>query len=169
MSSELSRLLQDTIDRELPYLRALSEHSSSIKPNGDDSWSPKQELGHLIDSATNNHQRFVRAALADEYRGPGYAQTAWVEINEYQETAWADIVSIWYQYNSLLVRTIRNIAQNKLATPCFIGEVKASQTLGFLIEDYVLHMRHHLDHLLKREHVTDYPAKASPMPLNTAV
>ena len=39
---------------------------------GPDSWSPRQELGHLIDSAANNHIRFVRAATEPEFSGPGY-------------------------------------------------------------------------------------------------
>ena len=160
MADELARLLQTTIDRELPQLQSLSEETSGIRPSGENSWSSKEELGHLIDSATNNHQRIVRAALEQEYRGPGYAQDDWVAMNGYQKTAWAKIVSLWYQYNCLLVRTVENVPENKLATPCFIGSATEPVTLAFVIEDYVLHAQHHIDHLLRRQWVTPYPGTA---------
>ncbi|MDE3198252.1 MAG: DinB family protein [Acidobacteriota bacterium] len=159
-SDDLALLLQQTIERELPHLRSLSEVAAALKPAGKTSWSPKEELGHLIDSAANNHQRFVRAALEPEYRGPGYAQEAWVSLNGYRETPWTEVVLTWYQYNRLLVRTMGNIPRNKLDTPCFIGSAQEPETLGFIIGDYVLHMQHHIDHLLGREQVTPYPSQA---------
>src|SRR6202007_3285317 len=96
------------IDCELPHLRALAEAVSVIRPAGEQSWSPKEELGHLIDSASNNHMRFVGGALDTEYRGPGYAQNAWVYLHAYQRMQWDEIVSFWFAYNSLLVRLIAN-------------------------------------------------------------
>jgi hypothetical protein len=157
-------MLEALIQNELPFLQAVSEAASLIRPNGDGSWSPKEELGHLIDSASNNHQRFVRAALEPEYRGPGYAQNAWVALHGYQETPWQTLVSLWYSYNEMLARLVANIPEDKLSTPCYIGAASGREparepvTLGFVIEDYVLHMRHHLDHLLQRPIVTRYPA-----------
>ena len=41
-------------------------------------WSPKEELGHLLDSAANNHQRIVRAQFEDNLSMPGYEQNRWV-------------------------------------------------------------------------------------------
>jgi hypothetical protein len=156
--SSLPKLLQQTIEREAPHLRALAEARSEIRPAGENSWSPKEELGHLIDSAANNHIRFVRAALEGAYRGPGYAQNDWVRIHAYQNTPWSSIVSMWEQYNYLLVKVLANIPENNLAADCFIGSADAPETLEFIIEDYVLHMRHHIDHLLGRQQVTQYPS-----------
>jgi len=164
MADELARLLQKTIDTELPHLQRLTEDASRIKPQGETSWSPKEELGHLIDSATNNHQRIVRAALEQEYRGPGYAQNDWVSMNGYQKTPWRNIVSLWYEYNCLLVRAVGNVPENKLMTPCFIGSAAEPVTLDFVIEDYVLHAQHHIDHLLRRQSVTPYPGTPQKSP-----
>ena len=160
MAHRLSALLQQTTDRELPCLRALDESIAEIQPAGTASWSPKEELGHLIDSAANNHQRFVRAVLDGSYRGPGYAQNDWVRIHGYRQMPWENLVSTWYSYNSLLARLIANIPENKLDANCFIGSAGLPDTLEFVIEDYVLHMRHHIDHLLQRQSITEYPSAA---------
>jgi hypothetical protein len=146
------------IRRELPFLQSLSESDSLLRPHGENSWSPKEELGHLIDSAANNHQRFVRAALEPEYRGPGYAQDSWVRLHGYRETPWTALVSSWYSYNELPARLISNIPGDRLSTPCYTGLAESPVTLGFAIDDYMLHMQHHIDHLLRRPIVTRYPA-----------
>ena len=160
MAHRLSALLRQTIDRELPSLRALDESIAQIQPAGPASWCPKEELGHLIDSASNNHIRFVRAALDGSYRGPGYAQNEWVRIHGYRQMPWEDLVSTWYSYNCLLARLIANIPENKLDADCFIGSAEIPDTLEFVIRDYVLHMQHHIDHLLKRQSITEYPSAA---------
>ena len=157
MATELSNLLQQTIDEELPHLRALPEIAAAQKPAGPDSWSPKEELGHLIDSAANNHIRFVRGAIESEYRGAAYAQNAWVNIHDYQGLPWITIVDFWFQYNTLLARLVSHIPEARMNTQCFIG-TGPPVTLRFVIEDYILHMRHHIDHLLKRENITTYPS-----------
>jgi hypothetical protein len=160
MSERLSALLRQAIDHEIGHLRTLSESAAQIHPAGPDSWSPKQELGHLIDSAANNHIRFVRAALDGVYRGPGYAQNDWVAIHGYALMPWETIVTAWHSYNTVLAVLIANIPQNKLAADCFIGSADTPDTLAFIVEDYILHMRHHIDHLLQRQSITEYPGAA---------
>ena len=157
MPSDLSLLLRNAVDRELPHLRQFSAESASIKPVGAESWSPKQELGHLIDSAANNHIRFVRAALEPELVGLSYAQNDWVDIHAYQDMSWDAIVDFWAQYNGFIADLLNHIPEDKLRTNCIIGKGDGV-TLRFLIEDYVLHMQHHIDHLLQRPVVTAYPA-----------
>ena len=103
MARELSDFLRKTIERELPELGRLKDETAAVRPSGEGSWSPKEELGHLIDSAANNHMRFVRASLDGTYRGPGYAQRDWVSIHGYQKMPWSDIVSTWLTHNRLLV------------------------------------------------------------------
>ncbi len=152
---EHSELLRDAIVRELPHLRGLSEERASI-PRGEGKWTPKEELGHLIDSAANNHLRFVGGATAAEFRGPSYAQDEWVRIHGYRGMPWEEIVAFWFQYNRLLVRLIAAIPAGRLETPCTIG-AGAPVTLGYLVEDYVIHMQHHIDLLLLRATVTQYP------------
>lgn len=157
---DLSLLLEETIEREHPHLRAVTDEQAAVHPDGPASWSPKQELGHLIDSAANNHIRFVRAALEPEYRGTGYAQNAWVDLHGYQDMPWHSILILWLQLNDLLASLIARIPENRMETQCFIGSAPPV-TLAFLIEDYILHMQHHVDHMLKRERVTAYPSAAT--------
>jgi hypothetical protein len=144
------------MESELPNLQTLDSGRVSVHPNGPASWSPKQELGHLIDSAANNHIRFVRAALEAEYQGPGYRQDEWVKIHGYQDIPWDLLVTFWFQYNTLLAAMVERIPPQRLSAICTIGDGKPV-TLAFIIEDYVRHMQHHLDHILAREVITAYP------------
>src|SRR5580704_2442195 len=82
MPTELALLLRRTIDRDVPELRALDDEKAARAPRPG-AWSPKQELGHLIDSAANNHMRFVLATVDGEFRGLGYAQDKWVAAHGY--------------------------------------------------------------------------------------
>jgi DinB superfamily len=156
MPRDLSLLLSQPVERELPNLRNVSEERASLA-RAPGKWSAKEELGHLIDSATNNHIRFVRAAIDGEFRGPGYAQDDWVRLHDYSGMLWESIVNIWFQYNTLLARLVDRIPDDRLNALCFIGTSPAV-TLRFVIEDYVLHMQHHIDQLLCREVITQYPS-----------
>jgi len=151
----LSSLLEATIDREIVFLRELAATQvvQSPKPGA---WSPKQELGHLLDSAVNNHVRFANAALAGAYTGPGYDQNAWVDLHGYQTMPWLELIDLWYDHNRLLVQLVRRIPADRLASLCTIGG-DAPVHLSALIGDYILHMQHHIDHLLARVNVTRYP------------
>jgi hypothetical protein len=153
MSQELAHRLRQRITDELPYLYSIPEADAASKPAS--KWSRKEELGHLIDSASNNHLRFVQGALQPEYRGPGYDQHACVQLHGYQDLSWADVLALWRSYNLLLAELIARIPADKLTTPCIIGD-GAPVTLRFVIEDYILHLRHHVDHILRREPFTPW-------------
>jgi hypothetical protein len=157
MQTELEQLLQKTIDAELPRLRALREEEVGLKTATE--WSRKEELGHLIDSASNNHLRFVRAALEPEFHGSPYDQNGSVMLHGYQDLRWSDLLEFWQRYNILLTHVIARIPERKLQTRCRVGD-SAEVTLRFLIEDYVAHMQHHLDHILRRDTITQYPGAA---------
>ena len=106
-------------------------------------WSRKQVIGHLIDSAANNHQRFVRAALQDSLELPDYDQDGCVRVAAVQEMPWAALLSLWTSYNRYLAHVIAHLPPNKLGVLCRIGS-NEPVTLQFLIEDYVQHLLHHL-------------------------
>lgn len=156
MARDLSILLTQTIEREVPNLRRLNDERASIA-RAPGKWSPKEELGHLIDSAANNHIRFVRGALEPEVRGPGYSQNDWVRLHGYRDMPWAKVLDLWCQYNAFLANLVANIPEERLVTPCFIAS-RSPVTLAFVIEDYILHMQHHIDLLLRRETITQYPS-----------
>ena len=136
-----TELLQ-TIEAALPRLRSIAEPEAA-RPRAPGKWSPKQVIGHLIDSASNNHQRFIRAQQGTELVFPPYAQDHWVNCQHYAERQWDDVVSLWHAYNRHLAHVIRHIPEDKRNVACVI-EPTEPVTLGFLANDYVAHLRHHL-------------------------
>lgn len=116
-------------------------------PLAADKWTRKQLLGHLIDSAANNHQRFIRAQLDGPHAFPGYEQESWVERNGYTDAAWSELVTLWRAYNLHLLRVLARIAPDQLEVICTVGD-SAPMTLGFIVEDYVRHLRHHLQQII---------------------
>jgi hypothetical protein len=136
------RELQAEVDTALPRLRALSE-ARATAPRGDGKWVRKEILGHLIDSAVNNQQRFVRARFSDPFVWPGYDQNAWVAAHDYRERGWTDLVDLWAASNTQVAAAMRSVPSDRLATSCAIGNDPAV-TLDWLMHDYVRHMRHHL-------------------------
>jgi hypothetical protein len=124
-------------------LRLIQETEASQKP-APGKWSRKEIIGHLIDSATNNHQRFVRAQMVDELTFPGYDQDEWVRRQDYNTKPWSELVELWRLINRHVAHIIRNLSQEKFQTPCRIGEAPEPTALGLIVEDYLTHLRHHL-------------------------
>jgi DinB superfamily len=137
MVNSLSSVIADA----LPHLSAMSDHAAAQKPTPD-KWSGKEILGHLIDSAANNHQRLVRLQLEREISLPGYEQEGWVRVTRYQDLRWADIISLWAAYNRHLASIIESIDQATLGHVWHSPE--GDVTLEFIATDYVRHLKHHL-------------------------
>lgn len=137
--------LDAVVSQTLPKLRAFSE-DEVMRSRGAGKWVKKEILGHLIDSAVNNHQRFVRAQMTERLVWPGYEQDGWVAVQKYSERPWTDIVSLWLQMNRHLVHVMANIRADRLGRECVIGD-EEPVTLEWLMSDYVRHLRHHLDQI----------------------
>ena len=133
--------LSSVVATALPRLSALSESEAAQKP-APNKWSKKEILGHLIDSAANNHQRFVRLQLQSTIALPGYEQDEWVRVGRYQHTPWTEVVALWAAYNRHLATIIESM------DPATLGHVWHSPdgevTLEFIATDYVRHLMHHL-------------------------
>jgi len=139
---KVSEELRQAVESSLVVLHHVTE-SESEKPALPGGWSRKQVLGHLIDSASNNHQRFVRASLEGSLEFPGYDQDGCVRVQAVQDAPWPLLVALWADYNRYLAHVIAHLPDSKLDSACGIG-VDAPVTLRFLAEDYLKHMRHHL-------------------------
>jgi hypothetical protein len=133
--------LGSVVEHALPYLSAITDDAASKKP-APGKWSKKEILGHLIDSAANNHQRLVRLQLEPEISLPGYDQDDWVRLNRYQQKPWNEIVTLWSAYNRHLATVIESLDDPAL------GHVwhspSSDVTLEFVAADYVRHLTHHL-------------------------
>jgi hypothetical protein len=140
----LTRLL-----REMPArLGAIPDEDASRAPEG--RWSAKQIIGHLIDSAGNNHQRWVRALSGPVLEFPKYDQDLWVATQRYADERWPDLVDLWLLYNRHLLHIASNIPPEKLQTVCIIGD-NPPATLESLVAGYTAHLKHHLGQILARE------------------
>ncbi len=138
LSAEVLRAVNSA--EEILRLVSLEESRVPILAGG---WSRKQVMGHLIDSASNNHQRFVRASLQDSLEFPGYDQNGWARVQAAQEADWPLLVALWANYNRFLAHVIAHLPPAKLEVPIRIGQSEPV-TLKFLAEDYVRHVVHHL-------------------------
>ncbi len=140
--------LRHRVADAIPRLRAMPEAEAAHKP-APERWSKKEILGHLIDSASNNHQRFVRAQLEGELTFPKYEQEGWARCQGYATADWSLLVDLWSAYNRHLAEVIARFPPDRLAAVCRIGEYEPA-TLAWLAEDYVRHMDHHLAQLWRK-------------------
>lgn len=151
--SDAAAELRRAVDEAMPVLRAIPDGASDRRP-APGKWSAREIVGHLIDSATNNHQRFVRAQFQGDLVFPGYDQDAWVAAQRYNAAPWRDLVELWRGYNLHLARVMEGVPaevrdrEHRRHNFHQIGfrpvpEGEAS-TLDYLMHDYVVHLRHHL-------------------------
>ncbi len=141
MTHTATELLQ-IVNETAPRLHAIPESVAALRP-APGAWSIKEIVGHLIDSAANNHQRFVRAPQAGALSLPGYDGDAWVREQGYQERPWPELVELWGLFNRHLAHVISRLPESVLEAPIRIG-TDGPFTLRFVVEDYVVHLRHHL-------------------------
>lgn len=137
--------LQYLIDVLPGRLATFSRETAEARP-APAAWSPKQELGHLIDSAANNHQRMVRAQLEDNLSLPDYDGERWVEIHGYYDREWTELIALWRAGNSQLLAAAKAVSEKAWSHTLTIGDSQP-MTLAFVIDDYITHMTHHLEHI----------------------
>jgi hypothetical protein len=144
---ELANQLRQAVAEALPRLGAITDAAASQAP-APGAWSRKQELGHLVDSSTHNEVRFVGATLEGGFSGRSYDQAGWVEVHGYGEMPWTDLIELCRLRKGLLGRVIERIPEAALGAECVIGG-GPPVTLGVLVEDYIRHLRGHLDHIAR--------------------
>ena len=154
VASDLGR----TVAQAKPLLMKLNNADTSTRPS-ENKWAKKEILGHLLDSASNNHQRFVRATLQGSLTFPGYDQNALVDLQNLAEVDWNFLVDFWTAYNRFLAHVINNLPVESAKITCNIGN-NAPATLEWIAQDYVAHLKHHLNQILGQTFETTYGAKA---------
>lgn len=150
---EIAAALRDAVDAATPRLLAISDDVSARRPDAE-KWCPREIIGHLIDSACNNHGRFVRAQLTDDLVFPGYAQDDWVRLQHYHERSWPTLIALWAAYNHHIADVIGAVPDevanrerhrhnlHEIAWTTVPPDVPT--TLAFFMDDYVGHLHHHL-------------------------
>ncbi|RYE24894.1 MAG: GNAT family N-acetyltransferase [Sphingobacteriales bacterium] len=143
---QTAQLLMDTITAALPSLSAISEETASLKPLSG-KWSAKEIIGHLVDSACNNQQKIVRAIIDTNSSFIPYRQDEWVSVQHYNTAPWQELLLLWQSYNRHIAHIITRIPERTLNNEVTTGE--NTYTLQFIAADYVVHMQHHLQEILK--------------------
>ncbi len=132
--------------------------AQSQVPRAEGKWSPREIIGHLIDSASHNHQRFVRAQFTDDLVFAGYEQEGWVRVQDYQAEDWADLVQLWRLYNQHILHLISLVPEEtrlKLRYKHNLHQIASDSlsetepvTLDWFMRDYLDHMKKHLKQIL---------------------
>lgn len=157
--NNLAKELHQIVEQVVPRLLAVPELRTQISP-AEGRWTAKEILGHLIDSAANNHQGFIRAQVTDDLLFVGYAQEQWVQTQYYNQVERQALVQFWRAYNTHWAHVIAHIPEDILLkkreryTLDKIGwrqvDVNESTTLAYLTGDHIGHLREHLQQIEDR-------------------
>ncbi|MDR0894069.1 MAG: DinB family protein [Prevotellaceae bacterium] len=113
----------------------------------------KQILGHLIDSASNNHQRMVRLQYSKNLLFfPDYRQDndLWISLQDYQNADWCNLIQLWKFYNLHIIQVIHSVDMTKLDSYwCDFEGTKV--TLQEMIEGYLEHLHLHMEEIRELE------------------
>ena len=143
---EIAQNLRNIIKQIVPQLKAISNDDASIKPRPE-KWSKKEIIGHLIDSASNNQQKFVRTMQQPHLDFVGYQQDFWVASQKYNQVDWLVVVGLWSFYNYHIAHIIESVDPSVLYNTISIAGSQPF-TLRFIMTDYAEHLKHHLKQIL---------------------
>ncbi|MEO7963888.1 MAG: DinB family protein [Gemmatimonadaceae bacterium] len=148
-----ARSLLSVVAANEPRLLAIGaiESRARTRPDG---WSRRELIGHLIDSASINNQRFVRSQVQDDLVFHSYDQDLWVASQKYHDAEWVELVQLWALHNRQIARVMSSIPErvrlrehrrhNFDRIAFHIVPAEDPSSLGYLMDDYVLHLKHHL-------------------------
>lgn len=112
-------------------------------------WSKKEILGHLIDSARVNLQRFLEAQHSPApYIVQRYMQDELVKLNDYQNVPTLEIIQLWKSLNQQIANVFERVPEVELSKTVEIPHENRTKDLRFIMEDYVAHLEHHVKQIL---------------------
>ncbi len=139
---------KEIIDNFYEYFKSIDSEITKVKLS-EDKWSLKEIIGHLIDSASNNHQRIVRLQISDLLDFPQYDCEQWIRVQKYNNFDWEFLVTLWYHYNGLILNIINGIKSEHLQN-LWVKDEDNSITLEEIIRQYYIHLEKHMEHFNKR-------------------
>ena len=142
-----------------PMLHEIGNADATFRP-APNKWSKKEILAHLIDSASNNHQRFVRAAAQGSLEFPGYDQEKIIALQNPNGASWELVIELWSAYNRYLAHVLQQLSESSAQIQCSIGG-RPPVTLLWLTGDYVEYLKHHLNQILGNKFQTRWSLVAS--------
>jgi hypothetical protein len=145
-SAQTAARLHEAIGEALQLFQGVDETRTTRPPAGG-GWCARQVIGHLIDSACNNHRRFVLGQSAETQRYDGYNQDDWVDRQHYEKVPWRDLVTLWTAYNRHLAHVISCVPDAAAARQALGPDGSDPVTLTFLMDDYVTHLQHHVEQI----------------------
>lgn len=139
--------LRNVVAHIVPKLRDISgDPNLAVRPRPKE-WARQEILGHLIDSACNNHQKFVRLMQQPQLNFPGYAQDVWVDLQNWAAADWENMITLWAVYNEHIAYLIEHVNPQHLGHTISINDT-GPFTLEFIMPDYVEHLKHHVRQIL---------------------
>ena len=146
LASDIEQAVNDAYNQ----IRNQPDEVVTLQPNPG-AWSVKEIVGHLVDSASNNHQRFVRLQIDDGLAFPDYSgnNVDWVDIQRYQEVPFNDLLSLWRHFNLHLARVVRDV-DGSCTENIWVMDEDTTFTLGELMVDYLRHLNDHLQQIRER-------------------
>ncbi len=140
-TNEIKKIIDEWEDR----LPALPEEIITQRRNHQNR-TVKQLLGHLIDSASNNHQRMIRLQYNDNLIFPDYTQDndRWIAIQDYQHADWINLIGLWKSFNLHLIHLIESVDKSKLNN--YWTDFEGNKTtLVDMIKGYPWHLNLHMN------------------------
>ena len=143
---DIAQELRGIVESATAKLMRVSPEEAALKP-AENKWSKKEVLGHLIDSAGNNQQKFVRSMAGRKIEFVGYAQDHWIESQKYNKRGWEELIELWKAFNLHIAHIIEHAEPSDLKNEITIEGV-GPFSLEFIMKDYLEHLKHHLLQIL---------------------
>lgn len=149
MKNIANKIIEDINDFFNKYNKL--DESTTSKKIDNSKWSLKEIISHLIDSASNNHQRIIRLQLKNNLDFPDYKKDEWLSVSKPEHLSYKTLLNMFYYYNQLLSHLIANISEDSLNN-CWNIEWDGSNsiTLEDLIKHYLEHLEIHIKHFEER-------------------